>query len=266
MDDNNEIVGHSVLFLIIRDWADLISKFVTILGVIGIFIAARTLIWTVRPQLISGNDDLTRKANAGDIISQMQLAEHYYEVGEYDDAIYWYKIASTHTGEYQPIACNNLGFLYAKGYGLADESGMEVLRYPKALRLFAVAYDAGQATADNELLSIIEDNGEETLRCFWDECNTDSDIDSETMSAWRGIANSKKAVSSQSYKSFKTYKGKTYHEGDTYYTYSGPYDAPSENGGFPMTYHMYYGVTYEPNTKPYDPQFIPLSMLSDVQN
>lgn len=250
----------------ISDWLDLISKAVSILGFLSIILTAISLIWTVCPQCFFWNNDLPGKANAGHVESQMLLAEHYYEVGEYDDAIYWYKIASSSSGEYQPIACNNLGFLYAKGYGLSDESGMEIYRYPKALRLFAEAYDAGQATTDNEILSIIEDNGTNTLRCFWDECDTDSDNDSEIMSAWRGIAESKKAVSSRAYQSFETYKGKTYQEGDTYYVYSGPYVGSSENGELPRTYHRYYAVTYAPNTDPYDPQFISLSMLSDIQN
>ena len=266
MENKNVIKEHSSRFSKIRDWLDFISKAVSILGVFSIIMAAISLIWNVHPQLIPWNDDLTAKANAGHVESQMQLAEHYYEVGEYDDAIYWYKIASTSSGKYQPIACNNLGFLYAKGYGLADESGMEVYRYPKALRLFAEAFDAGQATTDNEILSIIEDNGTDTLRCFWDECDTDSDNDSETMSVWRGIAESSKTESSQTYKSFETYKGVAFQEGDTYYTYSGPYVGPSENGDLLRTYHSYYAVTYEPNTTPYDPQFILLSMLSDTKD
>ncbi len=243
----------------IRDRLDIFSKIVDILGAISIAIAAISLIWNVRPQWIPWNDDLTGKANAGHVKSQMQLAEHYYEVGEYDDAIYWYKIASTSSGKYQSIACNNLGFLYAKGYGLVGESGVEVYRYPKALRLFAEAYDIGKAMADNELLSIIEDNGTDTLRCFWDECYTDVDNDSETISAWRSITESMKTESSRTYKSFETYKGAAFQEGDTYYTYLGPYTGPDENGGLLRTYHSYYAVTYAPDTAPYDPQFIPLS-------
>ncbi len=249
--DNSTLLGK-------RDTA---SKIVSILKFIGVLTAVITLLTNLYPQLVPGNNNLINKANAGHTKSQMQLAEHYYEVGEYDDAIYWYKIASTSSGKYQPIACNNLGFLYAKGYGLADESGMEVYRYPKALRLFAEAFDAGQATTDNEILSIIEDNGTDTLRCFWDECDTDSDNDSETMSVWRGIAESKKAVSSRAYRSFETYKGATYQEGNTYFVYSGSFVGPSENGQYSRTYYEYYGVTYASDTVPYNPQFISLSAL-----
>ena len=261
MEHKSVMKENSTKFSRISDWLDLISKAVSILGFLSIILTAISLIWTVCPQCFFWNNDLPGKANAGHVESQMLLAEHYYEVGEYDDAIYWYKIASSSSGEYQPIACNNLGFLYAKGYGLSNESGMEVYRYPKALRLFAEAYDAGQATTDNELLSIIEDNGTDTLRYFWDECYTDSENDSETMSAWRGIAESSKTESSQTYKSFETYKGVAFQEGDTYYTYSGPYTGLDENGSLLRTYHSYYAVTYAPNTSQYDPQFIWLSQL-----
>ena len=266
MDNKNVIKEHSSRFSRIRDWLDFISKVVSILGFLSIIMAAITLIWNVHPQWIPWNNDLPGKANAGHVESQMQLAEHYYEVGEYDDAIYWYKIASSSSGEYQPIACNDLGFLYAKGYGLSNESGMEVYRYPKALRLFAEAYDAGQATTDNEILSIIEDNGTDPLRCFWDECYPSRGDYTDTMSAWEDVAKMKQTVTSREYITTELYKGPTFQDGNTYYTYSGVVAEPGDNGYLLRSYHKYYAVTYEPNTDPYDPQFISLSMLSNTKH
>ena len=245
---------------------DIASKIVSMLSSIGILVAVITLLTNLYPQLIPGNSNLVNKANAGHVESQMQLAEHYYEVGEYDGAIYWYKIASSSDGEYQPVAYNNLGFLYAKGYGLSNESGMEVYRYPKALRLFAEAYDAGQATTDNELLSIIRDNGIDTLRCFWDECYSSRSDYTDTMFSWENDAKSRKAIVSRKYITTKTYKGITFHDGNTYCTYSGSYVGPSENGGLLRTYYSYYAVTYAPNTDPYEPQFISLSILSGAKH
>ena len=240
---------------------EIASKIVSILSSIGILVAVITLITNLYPQLIPGNSNLINKANAGHVKSQMQLAEHYYEVGEYDDAIYWYKIASTSSGKYQPIACNNLGFLYAEGYGFSDNIDDSFYRFEKALHLFSEAYDTALQNDLEHITTAIEHNGIDLLRYYSDECFPNSEDYGKTEKQWKEDADSQRVVISVEYKSFETSKGKTYSDGNTKYFIVGTYVGPSENGGLLRTYYRYYAVTYAPNTDPYEPQFIQLSEL-----
>lgn len=97
--------------------AERVSTIANIISSISVLIAAASVIIGMYPQIIWGNNDYHAKANAGDVYSQLFLAQHYYEIGEYKDAIYWYKTASSaKDNDYRAIACNNLGYLYAQGY------------------------------------------------------------------------------------------------------------------------------------------------------
>lgn len=125
------------------------SHIATTLSSISVVIAIVTLAISMYPQLIWKNTNHIEKANSGDIYSQIFLADHYYEIGEYNDAIYWYKVASTtknHNLSY--IAYNNLGFLYAKGYGISDFNE-DWYRLEKALSLFIKAAKYSKTAIDN---------------------------------------------------------------------------------------------------------------------
>ncbi|MCH5352096.1 MAG: hypothetical protein J1E06_01285, partial [Acutalibacter sp.] len=80
---------------------DVLYKLAGIFAVVGVFIAWQSLHTALYPQDIEGNQNYVDMANAGDTYSQMFLAEHYFEIGEYGDAIYWYKLATINKGIYQ---------------------------------------------------------------------------------------------------------------------------------------------------------------------
>ena len=235
---------------------DVLYKITGIVSAFGVLLALITLATTLYPQIVWGNQNHVNRANAGDAYSQMFLAEHYYEIGEYNDSIYWYKLASVNTqnSDYQAVACNNLGFLYAKGYGLSDYELEGIHRYAKAILLFAKAHEidkGGSIALKSEL------NGIETLRYYWDECYyLDEDECSDTIVSWKDRAANLRIVTSSEYKSFEICRGVTFQEGNTYYTLCGTYVGLSENGYYTRTYYMYYGKTYEDNADPYEPEFI----------
>jgi len=80
------------------------------IAVCSLAVALIALLLSVNPKIIPWNRNHIGRANVGDVYSQMFLAEHYFEIGDYSEAIYWYKIASIEPSEYQVYACNNLGF------------------------------------------------------------------------------------------------------------------------------------------------------------
>lgn len=65
-----------------------ISTAANIISSISVLIAAVAVVVGMYPQIIWGNDNYAAKANAGDVYSQLFLAQYYYEIGEYKDAIY----------------------------------------------------------------------------------------------------------------------------------------------------------------------------------
>jgi len=109
------------------------SYIATVFSSISVIVAIVTLVIGMYPQLIWRNTNHIERANAGDADSQMFLADHYYETGEYSESIYWYKIlATTEKGDYSYLACNNLGYLYANGYGISENINEESFRFEKA--------------------------------------------------------------------------------------------------------------------------------------
>lgn len=237
-----------------KDKVDIICK---IVGAFSVLISAITLITTLYPQMIPGNDNLLNKANAGHAKSQMLLAEHYFEIGEYEDSIYWFKTASANDGKYKAVACNNLGYLYAEGFGFPEDEIDGFYRYERALMLFAEAYEVGLQNNCNYVTDISRHNGLDTLRYYSDEYFPGKEDYEGTMLEWKDEAISMRVVVSYEYKSFNIYKGRSYWDGNILYTYSGAYKDLSG------TYYKYFGQTYKPNTEAYDPVFIFLFDLTD---
>ena len=183
------------------------------------------------PNFFPWNTDYVVKANAGDVKSQMFLAQHYYETGEYTDAIYWYKIASVIESDYQAQACNNLGVIYANGYGLSDK---DELHFEKAYRLFCLAEQLGLDEAKmNRVVVLVKGEDE-------DFPNLDSNERQEYLKE-----NWYTKRRNTHYKSVTTYKGPTFWEGNSAYVYSGAYVDVFSNSPVSRVAYKYYGVEFE---------------------
>lgn len=89
----------------------------TVIAVLGFVLAVCTFVFgyyfQVLPQKQPGNDNLVARANAGETDSQLFLAHHYYEVGDVDESLYWYKIVTIDKSyEHHALALNNLACIY----------------------------------------------------------------------------------------------------------------------------------------------------------
>ncbi len=92
------------------------------------------------------------KANAGWIKSQLFLADHYYEIGDYDESIYWNKIAAAHKGIEGAYAKNNLAVLYVKkGVEFNDDQYIR----ERIFSLFEDSYNSGVIEAGQNLYAYL---------------------------------------------------------------------------------------------------------------
>ena len=72
-----------------------------ILSLFSAILSVVALVTDIYPQTIYGNVNHLEMANAGNVSSQMFLADYYCEIGEYEEAIYWYRIASVSNDDYK---------------------------------------------------------------------------------------------------------------------------------------------------------------------
>jgi len=131
-----------------------------ILGFIVSLIAIGFSYWNFR------NQSYIERAGRGDPIAQIFLADYYFNTGKYDESFYWYTILSSMDCSYQAIACNNLGYMYAKGLGLSDEYPINVNRNERAFELFFVAGELGQPTAVINTVIFLRNNQEENFKNY----------------------------------------------------------------------------------------------------
>lgn len=158
---------------------------------LSLIISIATLVTDVYPQVIPGNTDHLERANAGNVESQMFLADYYCEIGEYEEAIYWYRIASVSNDDYKYFACNNLAYLYAKGFGLSENETKEAHRFETALLLFEQANKFDQIAKDNILLLLNtcseDDFANVDYECRLEQYRTESFVE-EVSSAYLEIS------------------------------------------------------------------------------
>lgn len=91
-----------------------LNKTQTIILALSFLLSVISLSITVVMNLKSVKADQFARANAGDINAQFFLANHYYEIGDLNECLYWYKIVSSDEGELGAYAKNNLAVLYLK--------------------------------------------------------------------------------------------------------------------------------------------------------
>lgn len=126
---------------------------------LALVVSLLTFAYTFFPQLNLHNSNYPERANAGDVESQMFLAEHYYEVGENKDSHYWYKIASMYYGDHQAAALNNVAYI-GLTYGYYNDSLQDY--QSKALTMFKKAATLGDKAAVQNMYTLLKEMGIET--------------------------------------------------------------------------------------------------------
>ena len=132
------------------DYTSIAKLFVSILALILSIVA---FVFSAFPQRNPFNSNPTEKAYAGDVKSQMFLANHYFEIRDVEESYYWYKIASSTKGKYQAVALNNLAYIELN-YMKSEDS--QISFTDKAYHALELASTLGNITAlKNEYLVLI---------------------------------------------------------------------------------------------------------------
>ncbi|HQT80676.1 MAG: hypothetical protein B7Z60_01175 [Ferrovum sp. 37-45-19] len=84
---------------------------------------------------------LKSAADVGDSVAQNWLGSYFREKHEFNNALIWFNKAAQQNN---PVALNNLGFLFSEGVGVKADS-------PKALVYYKRAAELGNLDADNNL-------------------------------------------------------------------------------------------------------------------
>lgn len=220
------------------------SYIATIFSSFSVIVAMMTLLFSIYPQLIWKNANYFEKANAGDVYSQLFLANHYYEIGEYGESIYWYKIASTaENSKYSSVACNNLGYLYANGYGFSGNSE-EVYRLEKALLLFEQGAKQLDASNDN-IRTLLKASSKESFPSI-------SSRDFENLLAQYNVES---LVESVSYEYFEISRGPIFWKDNKKYVGGQYVDASNGRG-----YYVYRVYTYAKQSNTSEEKYIYISI------
>ncbi len=115
-----------------------------IIAILSFILAVCSFLIATFPQINPFNNNIVAKAEAGDLKSQIMLAEHYYEIVDISESIYWYKIASAQESYYQAAALNNLAVIYANSDPIIE---WDSYVYIKAYKIFLKAGDLGETAA-----------------------------------------------------------------------------------------------------------------------
>lgn len=180
--------------------------------------------------------DYLSRAKSGDVYAQMRMAKLFKEANNYADSIYWYINAAEQESKYQAIAYNNLGWLYANGYGLNEYPKISSYRYDKAFTMFYNASQLGLTVGMDNMVQLAllpgytppQDIDENSKRII--ESKTASD-DQEKQVVKSMVLHSN--VYRGPIASFDNYHGK----------FAGTATLPSSNGLYDTVY-MYSGVVY----------------------
>ena len=138
------------------------------IAIIATIIAGIGFLFTEYPWLKFSGNNYEERANAGHTYSQVYYAEQKYSVGNYEDALYWYRIASTKKGKYGAIASNNLGVLYANGYGLKEFSDEEE-RLSQSFMCFYKASEYGFEVATQNAINLVQYRYHRIAECIGED-------------------------------------------------------------------------------------------------
>lgn len=222
-------------------WFERLKTCLEIFYELGVIFTALTFIFSIRPQWIPGNNDFLTMANAGDVSSQIYLADHYYRTGQYEDSIYWYSIASIHSGEAQGVAYNNLAYLYAKGLGVND-TGENAFIHERTYKLFKEATQFFEEKGDFDHEIDAERNALQCLTSHTEEDFSEIMYYDEIEQHLNKSSNHSKLT--EIYYSTSTYKGPTLSENDIKYQYSGAFVTAMPDSCCTRTRYMYCAQDY----------------------
>ena len=99
-----------------------------VIAVLSFILAAFSFLFSTLPQLNPFNFNLVERANAGDLKSQIMLADHYYEIADAAESIYWYKMASAQESQYQAALLNNLACVYVNSNSLLEWDSTTIIK------------------------------------------------------------------------------------------------------------------------------------------
>lgn len=122
------------------------------IDIAALAVAFVSFLFSAFPQINPFNDNLIDKANAGDIDSQMTLANLYYEIGNTGESVQWYTVAASHSGDHQAKAINNLAVIY-----LSDDR-FDATRQENeidAMKMFRAAAELGEVDAAKNLYLLL---------------------------------------------------------------------------------------------------------------
>lgn len=137
------------------------------IDIVALAVAVVSFLFSVFPQMNPFNDNLIEKANAGDVDSQMTLANLYYEIGNTGESVQWYTVAASHGGDHQAKAINNLAVIY-----LSDDR-FDVTRQENeldAMKMFKAAVELGEVDAAKNLYLLLISNPKEIFGDNYSEC------------------------------------------------------------------------------------------------
>lgn len=122
------------------------------IDIAALAVAFVSFLFSTFPQINPFNDNLIEKANAGDVDSQMTLANLYYEIGNTGESVQWYTVATSHSGDHQAKAINNLAVIY-----LSDDR-FDATRQENeidAMKMFRAAAELGEVDAAKNLYLLL---------------------------------------------------------------------------------------------------------------
>ena len=137
------------------------------IDIVALAVAFVSFLFSAFPQINPFNDNLIEKANAGDVDSQMTLANLYYEIGNTGESVQWYTVATSHSGDHQAKAINNLAVIY-----LLDDR-FDVTRQENeldAMKMFRAAAELGEVDATKNLYILLISNPKEIFGDNYSEC------------------------------------------------------------------------------------------------
>lgn len=135
-----------------KQWLDKVNAICSALSALAALLA---LVIVLYPQIKPSNTNHIELANAGNINSQMFLADHYYEVGDLSQSVYWYSVASQTDGEHRAVAINNLAYIYLS-YEQFHITKVDI--YGDVARMFSTAADSGNVIAAKNLYILLVSN------------------------------------------------------------------------------------------------------------
>lgn len=193
-----------------------------------------TFILSVFPNLNFLSSNYEEKAKAGHAYSQVYLAHHYYEIGNYEESLYWYKLAAE-KGKYQAVASNNLAILYSLTEVFRVESTVEDFDKQKFECLVKSALLGNEIGISNLCLFL-----EKRHFDYYDLGLEDRREIEEIVKEFRGVSDISELMPQYEYKGFVQTKNEFLYGTDTtVYTLQSTSRVLSEDGKSVDTYRTY---------------------------